>query len=152
MGEDSKSVGAFDLSGGHLALDYANTLSGRATEPLERLQTYADLLAWSREAEAVTRAEAAALRKEMRRSPRAAEAALEDALRVREVMYRIFAALATGGSPAPADLAALNRALPESLAHARLSPAEDGFRWGWERSSALDRPRCGPSCGLLPDS
>ena len=44
----------FDLSGGRLCLDFANTLDGRASEPRERLNTYADLVSWGRQAGSVS--------------------------------------------------------------------------------------------------
>jgi predicted RNA-binding Zn ribbon-like protein len=118
----------FDLSGGALCLDFANTLDDRpAPRPNESLQSYDDLLAFARQTGALADAHLDRLRAASARRPADAAAALDRALALREAIYRLFLALADG-DPAPSeDLAALNRALAEALAQARVadaSPAE----------------------------
>ena len=43
-------MNTFDLSGGHPALDFANTVGGTRTRPMEHLHGYGDLLDWARQA------------------------------------------------------------------------------------------------------
>jgi predicted RNA-binding Zn ribbon-like protein len=134
---------AFELTGGRLCLDFVNTVSGdRAGKPRERLATYAELLAWSRQAGAVEPDHAARLLAEAGRRPADAEAVLRDALALREALYGTFTAVAAGGEPAAADLARLSDHLARALAHrriARAGPACCALAWS-DPPDALDAP------------
>jgi predicted RNA-binding Zn ribbon-like protein len=132
----------FELSGGRLCLDFANTVSGdRSGEARERLGRYEDLLAWARQAGAIDPAGSRRLLAEARRRPAAAEAALRDAILLREALFRVFSA-AAARAPAPRDdLARLSSFLGSALAHRRLDRAEGGFALGWDDPpDALDAP------------
>ena len=114
----------FDLSGGALCLDFANTLDDRPDpRPNEFLQSYADLLAFARQAGTLSEPHLDRLRAASARRPADAAAALDRALALREVIYRLFLALADGDPVPQEDLAALNRALAEALAQARIAEA-----------------------------
>jgi predicted RNA-binding Zn ribbon-like protein len=127
----------FDLSGGALCLDFANTLEDRPLpRPNERLQSYADLLAFTRATASLPDGLIGALTREASRQPTAARAALARALDVREAIYRLGAAVAAGQSAPPDDLLALNRALAEALSRACLVEQPDRsssnqLDWGW---------------------
>ena len=142
MDQIDSGAPVFDLSGGQLALDFANTVEDRpAAQPDDRLRRYGDLVAWARQAGLLTDDRARALLRRGAARPAEAMAVLPRAVALREAIYRIFLAVGGGGEPAPADLAALNGALADALARARLVPAEGGagFAWGWADDDALDR-------------
>jgi predicted RNA-binding Zn ribbon-like protein len=130
----------FELSGGALCLDFANTVDNRPSTALELLRSYGDLVAWAEQSGAVDAAAASELRAEAGRRPGAAESALAGARALREAIYAIFSARA-GGRDAPAGaVATLNAALAPSLARLRLD-ARDGGAFGWRWSledGALD--------------
>ncbi|BDG04876.1 CGNR zinc finger domain-containing protein [Anaeromyxobacter oryzae] len=132
----------FELSGGRLALDFVNTQGGmRGVSPKEHLHAYADLVAFARQAGALDDRRARALMAEARRRPADADAALRDALAVREALYRIFLARTRGGAPAADDVARISSAVGRALAHRRLDPRDAGFALGWdEPGDALDAP------------
>lgn len=133
----------FDLSGGRLCLDFVNTLSGRATSVEEHLNAYADLVAFGRQSGELGTEKAEALVREAARSPARARHVLRDAVGIREVLYRTFLAVAEGARPRPADVEALNGALREAMARARieLEAGEGCCAWCWdEDAGALDRP------------
>jgi predicted RNA-binding Zn ribbon-like protein len=132
----------FKFTGGRLCLDYINTLRRRLTDhPHELLSTYADLVAWCREADALTAQEARALLRQAKRRPRDVQAVVRRAVAIREALYRIVTAVAATRPPAPADMAALNAALGKASAAARVVPRGDGFAWSWaEGPEGLDRP------------
>jgi predicted RNA-binding Zn ribbon-like protein len=127
----------FDLSGGALCLDFANTLDDRpAPYPAERLQSYADLLAFTRATASLPDDLIGALTDEATCQPAEASMALARAIAVREAVYRLGAALAAGQPAPPDDLTALNRALAEALSRTRLVGQPDRsaaghFGWGW---------------------
>ncbi len=121
----------FDLSGGRLCLDFVNTLSGSRARPRERLRSYDDLVSWGRQSGAITAPIAERLASEARERTRDAARALDGAVRLREVMFRILAASADLRAADEADVAALNMALSDALRHQRLVKAPGGFAWGW---------------------
>src|SRR5262245_7836259 len=110
-----------------LCLDYANTRCWRGLPcPKEALQRPADLMAWCRHA---------GLGPGPARLRAAAAAGLfAEAIALREVIYRVFSARATGGLSLPADLSALNAALartPPRAAIAPLGAASYAWRLEW---------------------
>jgi predicted RNA-binding Zn ribbon-like protein len=115
----------FDRCAGHLALDFANTVSNRGTaSAIDRLGSYQDLLAFATQAEVLSDAEAHRLAARARRSPAAAEEVLQRARDLRDALYDLFAALAEDRPPPAAALPELNRAV------ARLEIGRD-WRWTW---------------------
>jgi predicted RNA-binding Zn ribbon-like protein len=103
---------------GSLALDFAGTVGRRASAREERLPDPAALGAWLHAA-GLTAEDAAA-----------GPAALAAATALREAIARAAGAVAGGGTPAPADVAAINRAAQWSaLARPALDPATLTRRW-----------------------
>jgi predicted RNA-binding Zn ribbon-like protein len=131
----SAEAPAFELTGGALCLDFANTMGDRPLRTEEHLVRWSDLLAWAVQASVVSAREASTLKKWAAAAAHAADAALSEAKDLREAIYRIFAALAAR-RPAPAgDLAVLNQWLGDTLTHLRVVSAADGYGWGWEASA-----------------
>jgi len=140
----------FEFLGGQMALDFVNTASARAHGPLkDRLQSYADLVAWADGAHALPDCVPGDLLKAAAEHPRIAARTLEDARALREALYRVFKAFAAGpgAPPAPeADMALLNTHFRRANAHRTLcchKPNTHGaptFEWAWDPSGAeLDR-------------
>ncbi len=123
-----------------LCLDFANTLEMHASDhPQETLHNYADLATWAEEVGILTTSDKRTLLGSAQENPAQAKQVLEQALALREVIYRIFAALATEGSPANSDLAELNTALSSSMSGAHIIQTADGYQWAWEmHPEALD--------------
>ena len=136
MDHKERAADNLELVGGRLCLDFANTLSTRSHSPRrDYLASYADLVAWSLHAGILQPTEAGWLLDHAGRRPESAGAALEQAIALRETLYRIFAALAAGQEPQAADLAALNRALHHALSHLQVLSSPYGFAWGWTVSA-----------------
>lgn len=131
----------FDFSGGVLCLDFVNTLGDRPAEPVEHLRAYGDVLEFARQAGALPEPEVAELAAEAEADPGHAERTTERIVRTREVMYRIFAAVAAEEAPRDEDLEDLNSVLVEGLAKARLVREGNSYRWSWAGDcSCLERP------------
>ena len=130
----------FELTGGALCLDLANTVDSRPTESRrDFLTTYDDLLSWGTQAGAVTRGEADALRSQARRNPAGARRTLAAALRAREAIFAILSAEAHGVRPPPEALATLESALPTAFAHLRLRRGAGGYELAWDDEPHLER-------------
>jgi predicted RNA-binding Zn ribbon-like protein len=129
----------FDLSGGHLALDFVNTVGGmRGVKPREHLRDFGDLVAFGRQTGALSATQADHIAAVARRNPAAAAAAHEGAIALREALYRIFVASIAGRGPAADDLDGLNVALARALPHRRLVDRGDRIELAWDEAPALD--------------
>jgi predicted RNA-binding Zn ribbon-like protein len=153
MGPTQGQEHAFDLSGGELCLDLANTLGW---DGVEHLRGYADLVAWARQEGTLSEQQAGRLLAEAWRRPAEAEAVLARARDLRAAIADVFTTVACGGRPEAAALARLNEELARDLPHARLVPSGSSYAWGWEDASdALDRvlwPASRSAAELLTDA
>jgi predicted RNA-binding Zn ribbon-like protein len=132
----------FTLRGGHLALDFANTVGWHAREEQnEYLTSYARVLDWARQTGVLTPEQADRLSAAANGDPETANDALVAIVAVREAIYHLFSALAAE-QPLPDDaLATLNATLADALGHLRLAANAAGAAWIWvDDGEALDRP------------
>lgn len=122
----------FSFCGGHLALDFVNTLGWRLSESgQEVLKSPSDLLAWCRQADILSAQRAAALRRKVRGSRVLGDDLLAQSLEVRELIYRMVEALLHDRKPAPKDVSAFNKLL-RSLDSAL---EWTGNRYAWKRTT-----------------
>ena len=120
------------LLGGSLCLDFANTANWHKSEqPVELLNSYTDLVDWSRHADVLDEQDAETLLREAADHPSDADLVRSRAVALREAIYRIFASIADDGRPDVEDLEVLNGALGPALANARIVEGQDGFTWDW---------------------
>jgi predicted RNA-binding Zn ribbon-like protein len=131
----------YTLTGGILCLDFANTVDDRPTDqPIELLNNYSGLVLWSRQAGIITPQASQHLVREARRHAEEATMILEQAMTLREAIYRMFSAIAGGRMPEATDLGTLNTALTPALARSQIIPTTAGFEWGWVvDADALDQ-------------
>jgi predicted RNA-binding Zn ribbon-like protein len=123
---------AINLKTERLCLDFANTLDWHASEhPVETLNSYADLVTWSRDTGVLSDRAAKQLINEANRHPAEATATLDKARTLREAMYEIFVAVANRTTPRATDLETVNAALVQMLGRSRLVRTSEGFAWNW---------------------
>ncbi len=136
----------FDISGGQLALDFANTISRRNVpeDNRERLTHYGRLVSWGLQAGLVAAKDGERLRAEARGRPRPAAAALRRAVTVREAIFSLFVAIARGERTPVAALDAVNAALPSALAVLRVGPERGGFGWRFAHEETDLAPMLAP--------
>ena len=130
MEENVKQERIFDLTGGMLCLDFANTVDDRTEiHPQELLISFTDLVSWSQQAQVLTEQEAQQLLEKATKRPLEATRVLERAVEVREAIFRIFKAVAEDISPEDEDLGSLSAAVADAQNHAQIVPEANGFRW-----------------------
>lgn len=123
----------FDLCGGQLALDFANTVSARHTDqPIERITSYDDLVEFARQTQLVSDREARRLRATAARQPDDAARVWQSAVALRDAVFEVFAAVAREQRPDDTSLGVLN----DALSRLRLDAA---LEWAWDADPrALD--------------
>jgi predicted RNA-binding Zn ribbon-like protein len=123
----------FELTGGALCLDFANTVD-RRPDPLRRedhLTRGVDVLSWLSQAHNLSSKEGQQLAREIKQSPVKAASLLRRAVTLRETIYRIFSAIATGGQPAHSDLDTLNSVISRMMPRMRVVSQRGAFALRW---------------------
>jgi predicted RNA-binding Zn ribbon-like protein len=120
----------FQFVAGHLALDFINTVAFRADpgKKEDHLQRAEDVRRWANQAQLPDRAA-------INSGPRVGSAALRYIRAVREQLFEVFHAIASG-DPIPADtLTRVGNALHDCRAKRRLSVDGAEVRWAWRASA-----------------
>jgi predicted RNA-binding Zn ribbon-like protein len=124
----------FDLTGGHLALDLANTVS-RRDDPerrAEHLTSYADLLSFAAQDRILLPRQANELGSAAKKNDREADRVFHKAIALREAIYRVFTAIALQKTVPEDDVQRLTDAAIDAAGHRRLVRVNGAYRWAWE--------------------
>lgn len=133
-GTELRPIETTPLVGGDLSLDFVNTAGSRTRGPIvDRIETYQDLVIWSRRAGTIDEALAAELVRLAEAEPAAAAKVLSRAKALREAIYRVFSARADGRAAEASDFALLGSLAAEAAAHRVLVPVEFRFDHVWSR-------------------
>lgn len=131
----------FDLDAGVDCLAFVNTLDDRGSEQTtELLNEYSDLVAFAVQTGTLENADAHQLIALSESQPAGAEKALSRAVSLRELLYRVFSAVAAERDVAHADLSTFNRELRATLRNLELRMADGTIAWGWDSGTDLHRP------------
>src|SRR5919201_3178908 len=125
-----------------LCLDFVNSRQRRRSgNSADRLDSYARLVNWARDAGALAEPEARRLLREAVRRPAAAAAVLDRGVTLREAIYRVVSAIADRRLARTSDLNVLNAEIAAAGGAMRLAPRGERFQWAWNATGApLERP------------
>jgi predicted RNA-binding Zn ribbon-like protein len=112
----------WDFCGGHLSVDFTNTVGSRGSTPEEHFTTYGDILSWAEARGVLPPAEARRLRTIADRNPTQAREAVVEMRALRESLYQVLSAAASGRTPPRADLARVNAHVEMAYSRAHLAP------------------------------
>jgi predicted RNA-binding Zn ribbon-like protein len=119
-----------ELAGGALALDFANTVGGTHVRPThEHLRAYGDIAKFAVLAGGLQPSVAKRLVQRAERDPRRAAAVYQLGIALREAIWGVFSALASGEAPRDADLALIGDAAAAGAARSQLVYDRDGVGW-----------------------
>lgn len=125
-----RDAGSIKLSGGALCLDFVNTVHCYGCADLgEYLNTYSDLVTWSRHVGTITDDEAKTLSHRAAGHPAEATSAHRRAIELRESIYRIFTIGIEGQPLTQEDLAVFNDYLGEAMTRSQIVKTQDDFYW-----------------------
>ena len=125
-------IASFQLTGRHVGLDFVNTVDNRLSQEkkIDNLRSYRDLVGFAEQTELVTTSQAHQLLRIGKRNQGGAEKALQQAIRLREALFEIFAAAAEK-RPHPSALAQLNAVLEDAGGRRELVAQQGCFHWRW---------------------
>jgi predicted RNA-binding Zn ribbon-like protein len=131
-----------ELAGGALALDFANTVGGTHVRPThEHLRAYGDIAKFAVLAGGLQPSVAKRLVQRAERDPRRAAAVYQLGIALREAIWGVFSALASGEAPRDADLALIGDAAAAGAARSQLVYDRDGVGWSLPSDGDdLERP------------
>lgn len=133
------------LVGGELALDFANTSSGRGSAGhQEHLRAAGDVVDWAEHARAILPQGAEWLRNMALRDPQFAQHLLAASLALREDIYDLGAALAAGHAAPREKIDPIAAVQARSLAKATLEPIAGRYAWSWVAKTAPIEAVLGP--------
>ncbi len=131
----------FEYIGGDLSTDFTNTRSGRYEgSGHEHLQTYADLVEFSRQAGVLRPSGAKRLIAEAESRPEKAMQIHRRSVALREAVWRAFARIAQEKEPAREDVETIAEEAAAAAAQARLVKSGESFVWQWPETHDLARP------------
>jgi len=128
----------FDFCGGHLAIDFTNTVGDRGAETVDHFRSFGDVVAWAEARGVVARATAATLRQRAATDPEGAARAFRSALALREALYGVLAAAASGRRVRPADLNVVNQHVADTFKGVALAPSGEHFALETRAEAWLD--------------
>jgi predicted RNA-binding Zn ribbon-like protein len=139
---------ALPIVGGHLAVDFANTVDDPdGPERYDHAGTYPELVAWSARIGVLQPDQAKALLTAAQEQPRARSAALKRAHLLRNILIEIFTevaavnsgqAAATGGPAPSARWGELRAFVTDAMAHAELARKGSTYQLTWADNARLD--------------
>ena len=134
--ETQMNAADFDYDSGDLCLDFANTLEWHAGDhPDEHMPDYFSMLSWGEGAGIISPEKATHLRQLAPGDEDEAAAAYDQAIRLREAVYRIFSQYYHKEEVKPDDVQVLNAILSQSLPHLQVVSSTAGFDWDWSEES-----------------
>lgn len=132
----------FKYVGGDPSVDLVNTIDWPEGAPgRDRLADYARLTEWAEGAGVISHGEGVRLRRKARTEPRAAEAAVREARKLRSVLKRMFTGMTPGEREDTDAAEVFARFLRRALRDIRLQGRAGGGRHEWvfpRATSALD--------------
>lgn len=119
----------FELVAGHVALDFANTLDNRymADRTVNLIPTYQDFLRFCEQSAIIGPSQANLLTQ----LPQSKDEALQQISSLREVLERVFVAIARKTQVDPADLNYLTQVINEAMQHRVLEATGEKIEWNW---------------------
>jgi predicted RNA-binding Zn ribbon-like protein len=121
----------FELSGGALCLDFANTWGNHADPGSNRLTDYQHLLAFAHQTGYLAEDALAELSSAAHGDAEVAAATFTLGRELRHVIYRIFSSKAGCRDIPPDDVERINALLGEALSHRTLEQRNGDFVWSW---------------------
>ena len=141
MSDAISPVAEIQRIGGHLCLDFTNTVHHRyRPQDGDYFTGVADVLQWAQDSDLIGLERRDAYHAELRKDSETADRFLEEVISLRESLFELFTSPAAEREIAARDLAVLNRALTEGAAWRRLVWADPHPIWQW----STENPWCIP--------
>src|SRR5271166_4694267 len=135
--QEGRSGHEFELSGGILCLDFANTVSGRKIpgRTHDNLPEYSDLVRFAKQSRVISPQYARELLTTGLAEPKKAARIVQAAIILRDGIYRAFSAIAELRAANSNDVKLIEEYASEAMRHRQLSSAGRSYHWEWKRDT-----------------
>jgi predicted RNA-binding Zn ribbon-like protein len=138
-------AGSLTLVAGELALDFANTISGKGgPQQIEHLREPQHVVIWAQHAKVLTPRDVEIAFQSVKSDPALGLRLLSEAHKLREAIFSIGCALSERRKPDEACCRQLSTIYAQSLAAARLVPHGEGYVWTWDPRLGVAESILGP--------
>ena len=127
-----------EIVGGALCLDFANTINSRRKPEYDYLQQYSDLAEWAGKAGMLSPAKRKRLLTLAEQDSKSAEAVLLKALRIRELLYRLFSKNARPSGSNREDIGVFVKFYADAMSHSIFVRKDNYFAADWLADESLD--------------
>jgi predicted RNA-binding Zn ribbon-like protein len=134
----TRTLETLEIIGGSLCLDFANTINSRRKPEYDYLAKYSDLANWAVKVGALSTSQGKLLRKQADQDDANAWDALQKAVSLRELLYRLFSKLAKQFEPAQEDMSALVKLYADTISHGVFLRKGECFTVDWEVDAKFD--------------
>jgi len=138
MNESKRTLETLELVGGALCLDFANTINSRREPEHDYLLTYADLVNWAGKVEILSGQQVKSLKQRETQDLKKAAQALEKGRTAREIIYRVFSAIAAKSKPKQGDLSVMTHLYEEAIGNGQHVKIETHYEIAWEPDETFD--------------
>lgn len=131
----------FDLSGGHLALDFINTVSRRDAPELsvDHIRSASDLLSFALQSKLINPEDAARLSRAFAAKISKSAELMRNTIALREALFRTFHKVAAGGRGLAADILLIEKWNAEALVQRKIVHANGRYSWKWDDQQGAER-------------
>jgi predicted RNA-binding Zn ribbon-like protein len=133
MNRSSRTSSTIVVRRRDLSIDFANTRYSRGSEPVETFHDFSEMVRWCDTNAMLGREAAEGALQWSEKHGRDAAAIFDDAIALRETIYRICFAMADGKAPEARDVTAINAALDRAPERRVLAHREKTFGWRIDR-------------------
>lgn len=127
------------LVGGQPCLEFVNTVDRDGDQySQDWLRDAVDLIGWAQYVDLISADQAKALLRQVKQQPEHAVTFFEQAIQLRETLYRIFSTVAAKRSQQAEDLQFLNTLLSEAQRHLHFVAIASTFTWEWTETHQLE--------------
>ena len=122
--------------GNDLSLDFVNTVGYIASEnPIEKLNSFSDLIEWSKQGNLISDNEAMTMLREYENSSAESKKVFQRVLKLRKSVYDIFRSIINREEISGKDLTIFNRELSRAMSKAEIFCHEGEVIWDWKNNS-----------------
>jgi predicted RNA-binding Zn ribbon-like protein len=138
MTDSIRTLETLELVGGALCLDFVNTINSRLNPEHDYLIQYTDLVGWANKVGILSPTQSAQLQKRAKLNQEEAEQALQRALALRELLYRLISSAANDSEPKKKDMEAFVSAYGESISRGQFIKVDNHYTTTWKLDESLD--------------
>ena len=138
MDDSIRTLETLELVGGVLCLDFANTINSRSKPEHEYLSHYSDLVGWANKVGILSPAQTSQLQKRAQRDAQGAEAAVQTARTLRELLYRLFSNAAKGAEADKKDMEEFVKSYGEAFRRSQFIKEGNSYTTAWKVDESLE--------------